>query len=104
MSDLTNDDWKVFKNLCEMLKTFEVATRDISSENFRKLSNVYPVIHGLVNKHLVINQGEPASIIKAKQIISKPRKRRFYISHEPEIILVAGALNLAIKTKAFIEA
>lgn len=46
-NNLTVDEWNVIRELCQVLKSFESVTKQISGENYLTASVVIPIVNGL---------------------------------------------------------
>ena len=51
------------EKLCEVLKPFEVATSQLSGELYPTLGSVYPLVHGILENHLLVTAGGSPEMI-----------------------------------------
>ena len=61
----------------KILKALQVATMELCEAKVVAISLVYPVVNGLLKKHLVITSGDVATVKRFKQTVATEIKRRF---------------------------
>ena len=75
--DLKEEQWELSLKLLAVLKPLQVATTALCSKNHASLSSVYPVVYGLLKKHLVSLSDDPPTIKLFKETITSQLKQRF---------------------------
>ena len=60
---LSGTQWDLAKEVVGVLKPLQMATTVLCMDTNPSLSCVYPVVHGLVNQHLVLRDGECPSAV-----------------------------------------
>ena len=93
---LKEDQWKLLEQLVAVLKPLQVATTALCESEIVSVSLVYPVIHGLLKKHL-INKTDDLQAVKAfkekvtQEILCRFTPDSLEIINEPP--LIASALD-----------
>ncbi len=75
--DLKEDQWELLSQMVTVLKPLQVATTVFSLEQNASCSIVYPVINGLLTKHLVVEEPDLPAIKNFKRNVSNQLKKRF---------------------------
>ena len=92
--DLKEDQWEVLSQMVTALKPLQVATTVFSFEQNASCSIVYPVINGLLTKHLVVEESDLPAIKNFKQIVSSQLQNRF----KPDSLDTAKSLPVLCAT------
>ena len=87
--NLENSEWVLAKELCVVLKDFTDTTAFMSTESHVSLSEVYPIVIGLMNG-LKYKSSDHSVIVKVKKAIRSDMNSRF----EPETITAAKSLPM----------
>lgn len=56
--ELREEYWRLMEDTAPVLATLKCATTVMSEESGVSISNIYPIIFGLINGHLVRREGE----------------------------------------------
>ena len=70
------------EKLCDVLKPFEVATSQLSGELYPTLGSVYPLIHGILENHLMPKDVDPPEILFFKEKVAEKINERFMVGNE----------------------
>ena len=68
---LKEDQWKMLEQLVVVLKPLQVATTALCESDTVFISLVYPIIHGLLKKHLVIKTDDLQAIKAIEEKITQ---------------------------------
>ena len=94
---LKEDQWKLIEQLCTALKPLQVATTALCEAEIVSIALVYPVINGLLKKHLSAKPDDLAPIKAFKELVTQEIKCHF-IPDSLEIVdkpaLLAAAVDL----------
>ena len=103
--ELEKEDWQLLELLVECLKPFDIATKQMSAELYSTLGSVYPLVRGIMKRHL--NEGEDTEreeIIFFKKRVKKAMKRRFNIGYEENCDdIIASVSHPRFKRLKFLE-
>jgi hypothetical protein len=94
---LKDDDCEIIEELLPALKPIEVATTALSSEQHVLVSMLYPIILGLTNVHLKMDQDDKVIVKKLKDVIRNSLILRFRTNTKEvckTMPLIASALDL----------
>ena len=80
--EILNEHWILMEKLCEVLKRFDVATSQLSGELYPTLGSVYPLIHGVLTNHLLLNEDDCPEILYFKEKVTASLKKRFMVGQE----------------------
>ena len=80
--EIKNDHWALMEKLCEVLKPFEVATCQLSGELYPTLGSVYPLVHGILENHLLVTAGDSPEMIYFRNGVADKIKKRFMVGNE----------------------
>ena len=101
--EIKNEHWIVMEKLCEVLKPFEIATSQLSGELYPTLGSVYPLIHGVLQNHMIPKEDDPKEIIEFKEKVVKLIQERFMIGEEHQCDdAIASALHPCYKKLKFL--
>ena len=75
--DLKTHQWEILQQMVAVLKPLQVATTALCEEQNISVSLVYPVINGLVRKHLVVKEEDLTAVKNFKETVQKELKHRF---------------------------
>ena len=94
--DLRDEQWELISQLIVVLKPLQVATTALCEEHNISVSLVYPVVHGLLKKHLAPLSGEHTAVKVFKENVASQLKQRFdpdseEIAEDPPVL--ASALD-----------
>ena len=82
------------EKLCEVLKPFEVATSQLSGELYPTLGSVYPLVHGILENHLLVTAGDSPEMIYFRNGVEDKIKKRFMVGNEHHCDdIIASALH-----------
>ena len=91
--EIKNEHWVLMEKLCEVLKPFEVATSQLSGELYPTLGSVYPLIHGILENHLMPKDVDPPEILFFKEKVAEKINERFMVGNEHKCDdIIASAL------------
>ena len=74
---LKENKWELLSQMVTVLKPLQVATTVFSLEQNTSYSIIYPVINGLLTKHLVVEESDVPAIKNFKRNVSNQLKERF---------------------------
>ena len=101
--EIKNEHWVLMEKLCEVLKPFEVATSQLSGELYPTLGSVYPLIHGILENHLMPNDVATPQILFFKENIAEKINERFTVGYEYKCDdIIASALYLHYRKLIFL--
>ncbi|XP_033731640.1 zinc finger BED domain-containing protein 4-like [Pecten maximus] len=69
--ELSDDVWRTIEEITPVLKPLQIATTTMSGSNSPTLSLVYPIVLGLLTKHLIVGDGDSVKLIQFKQAVSQ---------------------------------
>lgn len=75
--ELKDENWTLISDLCEVLKPLKTATETFSGEKDVSVSVVCPVVHALINKHLLEKEDDSGTIKEFKKVVIADIKNRF---------------------------
>ena len=75
--NLKENQWELQSQMVTVLKPLQVATTVFSLEQNASCSIVYPIINGLLTKHLSVEESELPAIKNFKKNVSNQLKDRF---------------------------
>ena len=78
--NLKESEWTLISELCTVLKPFATITEYMSTESSVSVSEIYPIVCGLVNKRLAPSADDSSIASKVKEAIKDELVRRY----EPE--------------------
>ena len=76
--DLKEEQWELISDLLVVLKPLQVATTALCEEQNVPLSSVYPVVNGLVRKHLAVVPSDKSVVKAFKEVVSMKIKQHFH--------------------------
>ena len=79
--DLSDEDWKTLENILPILKPFAICTESLTKEDSPTLSQVYVVIHSLVDR-MAANADDSTSIANLKRSLKKDLIKRFALKED----------------------
>ena len=101
--EISNEHWILMEKLCEVLKPFDVATSQLSGELYPTLGSVYPLIHGVLTNHLLLNEDDCPEILYFKEKVTASLKKRFMVGQEHKCDdILASALHPCYKKLKFL--
>ena len=101
--EISNEHWILMEKLCEVLKPFDVATSQLSGELYPTLGSVYPLIHGVLTNHLLLNEDDCPEILYFKEKVTASLKKRFMVGQEHKCDdILASALHPHYKKLKFL--
>ena len=101
--EIKNDHWALMEKLCEVLKPFEVATSQLSGELYPTLGSVYPLVHGILENHLLVTAGDSPEMIYFRNGVADKIKKRFMVGNEHHCDdIIASALHPRYKKLKFL--
>ena len=71
--------WDLGKEVVGVLTPLQMATTVLRMDTNTLLSCVYPVVHGLVNQHLVVRDGDSVPVQKLKERVPSDLEERFHL-------------------------
>ena len=94
--DLKDEEWELASQLIVVLKPLQVATTALCEEHNVSVSLVYPVVYGLLKKHLAPASDDRTAVKVFKKTVASELKRRFdpdseEIAEDPPVL--ASALD-----------
>lgn len=92
---LKEEQWKLIEQLVTALKPLQVATTALCEAEIVSITLVYPVINGLLKKHLAAKPDDLAPIQAFKETVSQQIKCRF-IPDSLEIVDIPPLLAAAV--------
>ena len=92
--DLKEEQWELISDLIVALRPLQVATTALCNENNVSISSIYPIVNGLLKKHLVISSDDNHAVKVFKEIVSTHLRKRFNpdsvnIAEEPAALATA---------------
>ena len=101
--EIKNEFWALIEKLCEVLKPFKIATSQLSGELYPTLGSVYPLVHGILENHLLVSTDDPPEMVYFKNGVSDKIKKRFMIGNEHYCDdIIASALHPRYKKLKFL--
>ena len=93
--DLKPHQWDVLTQLVTVLKPLQVATTALCEEQNVSVSLIYPVLNGLITKHLALNEDDLPAIRNFKDTVKKELIRRFDVNtpNLDSVPIIAAALD-----------
>ena len=88
--DLKADQWELLKQVVPTLKPLQVATTALCLDQNVSASLIFPVINGLLTKHLLIEAQDLAPVKALKELVAKELKRRFQFDANNVAILASA--------------
>ena len=83
----------LIEKLCEVLKPFEVATSQLSGEPYPTLGSVYPLVHSILENHLMPKDVDPPEMLFFKEKVAEKIDERFMVGNEHKCDdIIASAL------------
>ena len=76
--EIKNKFWALIEKLCEVLKPFEIATTQLSGKLYPTLGSVYPLVHGILENHLMVSADDPPEMVNFKNGVSDKIKKKVY--------------------------
>lgn len=99
--DLKPDQWELLLQMVTTLKPLQVATTALCLDQNVSVSLIYPVVNGLLKKHLVIGSDDLPVVKRFKELIAGELHRRFQF--DPECVpILAAAVDPRYKELKFI--
>ena len=74
---LTDREWELLKELCDVFSVFSDVTTYMCSEKSLSLSEVLPIVSGLVDKRLCVSETDCSTVAKVKEVIKDELQRRY---------------------------
>ena len=103
---LSGTQWDLAKEVVGVLKPLQTATTVLSMDTNPSLSCVYPVVHGLVNQHLVVRNGDSVQMQKLKERVASDLEERFHLQPAEDadvhVAWLASALDPRFKQLFFL--
>ena len=103
--EIKNDHWALMEKLCEVLKPFEVATSQLSGELYPTLGSVYPLVHGILENHLLCHSWWFTRDVNFhfRNGVADKIKKRFMVGNEHHCDdIIASALHPRYKKLKFL--
>ena len=88
--DLKPDQWELLSQMVTALKPLQVATTALCLDQNVSVSLIYPVVNGLLKKHLVIGCDDLPVVKRFKELVAGELHRRFQFDPECVPILAAA--------------
>ena len=98
--DLEVDQWELLKQVVPTLKPLQVATTSLCLDQNVSASLIFPVINGLLTKHLLIEAQYLAPVKALKELVAKELKRRFQFDAN-NVAILASAVDPGYKELTF---
>ena len=99
--DLKPDQWELLSQMVTTLKPLQVATTALCFDQNVSVSLIYPVVNGLLKKHLVIGSDDLPVVKRFKELIAGELHRRFQF--DPECVpIFTAAVDPRYKELKFI--
>ena len=86
---LKDDQWVMMGQMVKILKALQVATTELCEAKVVAMSLVYPVVNGLLKKHLITTSGDVPTVKRFKQTVTTEIKRRFNLDGSDIVTKVA---------------
>ena len=103
---LSGTQWDLAKEVVGVLKPLQMATTVLSMDTNPSPSCVYPVVHGLVNQHLVVRDGDSVPVRKLKERVASDLEERFHLQPAEDadvhVAWLASALDPRFKQLSFL--
>ena len=103
---LSGTQWDLAKEVVGVLKPLQMATTVLSMDTNPSLSCAYPVVHALVNQHLVMRNGDSIPVQKLKERMASDLEERFHLQPAEDadvhVAWLASALDPRFKQLSFL--
>ena len=87
--NLTDSEWDLLSDLCEVLSAFSDVTTYMCTESAVSVSEVLPIVCGLVNNHLCASEEDRPTVAKVKEVVREDLHRRY----QPASNSTAGSVS-----------
>ena len=102
--ELRKEDWQLLEQIVECLRPFDVATKQMSAELYPTLGSVYPLVRGIMKRHLKKGEEEEREVAFFKSKVKKALRKRFNIGEEDFCDdIIASVLHPRFKKLKFLE-
>ena len=103
--ELRKEDWQLLEQIVESLRPFDVATKQMSAELYPTLGSVYPLVRGIMKRHLKKGEDEEREEVTFfKRKVKKALRKRFNIGKEDFCDDIIGSvLHPRFKKLKFLE-
>jgi hypothetical protein len=80
---LQHDQWQVIEEILPVLQALKCATTALSADMYVSVSNVYPVMHALINSHLKPSEDDSAAVDCFKTEVRRSLTQRLFDASIP---------------------
>ena len=103
--ELRKEDWQLLEQIVECLRPFDVATKQMSAELYPTLGSVYPLVRGIMKRHLKKGEEEEREEVAFfKSKVKKALRKRFNIGEEDFCDdIIVSVLHPRFKKLKFLE-
>ena len=103
--ELRKEDWQQLEQIVECLRPFDVATKQMSAELYPTLGSVYPLVRGIMKRHLKKGEEEEREEVAFfKSKVKKALRKRFNVGEEDFCDdIIASVLHPRFKKLKFLE-
>ena len=77
---LKEEQWNLMEQMVTVLEPLQIATTALCKTEIVSCSLIYPVINGLLKKHLVPGESDLPTVKRFKEVVAQDIERRFNVS------------------------
>ena len=92
--NLTDLEWDLLSDLCEVFSVFSDVTTYMCTEKAVSVSEVLPIVSGLINNHLRASEEDRPTVSKVKEVIREDLQRRYKPTSESTAGTVSALATL----------
>ena len=89
---LKEEQWNLMEQMVTVLEPLQIATTALCETEIVSCSLIYPVINGLLKKHLVPGESDLPTVKRFKEVVAQDIERRFNVSVKEQNIAIFAAI------------